>query len=191
MRIGCDVDGVLSDFNRAFIERATLVTRRDLFPPRPFEITTCDYPESYGYSHKEVSAVWDDIKRDPAFWSSLSAYVGAFDAVCLLRLRECTYGDEVYFITARPGYRPKFQTELWLRGNSGDPTWTPTVLISADKAGCVSALKLDKYIDDRIENVVATSGICKTYLMDRPWNRALDEKQYGITRVQSVKEMFL
>ena len=190
MRIGCDVDGVLADFNRAFIERVALVTRRDLFPPRPFEISTWNYPESYGYTSKEVSMVWAGIKRDPIFWSSLSAYSGTFDAISLLRLREWTRGDEVYFITARPGYRPKFQTELWLRANSGDPTWTPTVLISSDKAGCAGALRLDKYIDDRIENVVSVAPLCQTYLMDRPWTRALDEKQFGITRVTSVGEMF-
>jgi len=188
MRIGCDVDGVLADFNRSFIERVILVTKRDLFPPRPFDILTWNYPESYGYDSTEVSAVWDDIKRDPLFWSSLPAYVGAWDAINLLRLREQVYGDEVYFITARPGYRTKQQTELWLRANSGDPTWTATVLISSDKGSCAKALRLDKYIDDRLENVLATCPHCQTYLMDRTWNVANLERT-AIIRVQSVSQM--
>ena len=194
MRIGVDVDGVLADFNRSFIERVTVVTRKDLFPPRPFDIMTWDYPESYGYSDAEVSAVWDDVKRDPLFWSSLSAYVGTWDAIHALRLRESNNGDEVYFITARPGYRPKVQTEIWLRVNSGYPTWTPTVLISSDKAGCASALKLDKYIDDRVKNVVLVASTQQSqttvYVMDRPWNADFDCEAYGVTRVRSVQEMF-
>ena len=188
MRIGCDVDGVLADFNRAFIERTVLVTKKDLFPARPFDILTWNYPESYGYTSAEVSAVWKDVKRDPIFWSSLPAYVGTWDAINLLRLREVNDGDEVYFITARPGYRVKFQTEIWLQANSGYPTWTPTVLISSDKGGCAKALQLDRYIDDRTDNVYDVAGTgTRTYLMDRTWNRVL--VNCGIERVASVQEM--
>jgi uncharacterized HAD superfamily protein len=188
MRVGIDCDGVICDFNRNFIERTVLVTGRDLFPKRPFDILTWEYPESYGYSNSEVSKVWEDIKRDPTFWSGLPSYTGTFEALSMLRLREYNDGDEVYFITARPGYRPKQQTELWLRAHSGDPTWTPTVLISSDKGGCCKALKLDKYIDDRLENVEDASATgTDTYLMDRPWNR---QPHHGdIVRVTSVQEM--
>jgi 5'(3')-deoxyribonucleotidase len=193
MRIGVDVDGVLADFNRSFIERVCAVTKRDLFPVRPFDILTWDYPESYGYSNREVSAVWEDIKRDPTFWSGLPSFAGTFEALSMLRLREYNDGDEVYFITARPGYRPKQQTELWLRAHSGDPVWAPTVLISSDKAGCAKALRLDKYIDDKIDNVFDVCRISEatqTYLMDHTWNRTYDSEKDCVIRVRSVQEMF-
>ena len=53
MRIGFDVDGVLADFNKRFIERVIAITGRDLFPPRPFDIPTWNYPEHYGYTAEE------------------------------------------------------------------------------------------------------------------------------------------
>ncbi len=50
LKIGVDVDWVLANFNDSFIERVIKVTGEDKFPPRPFDITTWDYPQVYGYS---------------------------------------------------------------------------------------------------------------------------------------------
>lgn len=188
MKIGIDVDGVLADFNAAYIQRTIDITKHDFFPPRPFDILTWNYPESYGYTAKEVSAVWDSIKADPAFWFNLKPY---FDAPTMLELLQQyrDAGHDVYFITARPGLNPKAQTERWLEVYGPFHGSTPTVLISSQKGLCCRALEIDAYIDDRIENVVETSQICQTYLLNRPWNAGLDAPWYGITRVSTIEDM--
>lgn len=192
MRIGVDIDGVLADFNKAFIERVIHVTRKDLFPRRPFDIPTWNYPEHYGYSAKEVDTVWWHIINDTQFWARLPAYADTNAALRYLGDRISCHGDDVYFITARPGLEAKAQTEAWLLGH-----WplahVPelTVLISQHKGMCAAALDLDVYIDDRDLNVTAVA-LCRdasqtrVLLMDRPWNRDFDVTDLKIRRVTSV-----
>lgn len=192
MRIGCDIDGVLADFNTAFIDRVIAVTGRDLFPPRPFDITTWNYPQAYGYTADEVSAVWETINADRFFWRNLPRYESTFADLDYLAKQMLWFGSDVYFITARPGPTAKEQTEHWLRTH-----WPSlvvpslTVLISSEKALCAVALNLDVYIDDRRENVqsvaVARGSKTRTFVMDRPWNRdPVLEHGYGIIRTSTV-----
>lgn len=204
MKLGIDVDGVLADFNTRYIERCVAETGRDLFPPRPFDIQTWNYPESYGYTNEEVAKVWASIKADPFFWQMLDPYPGAVAALDYLKTRIAA-GDDVYFVTARPGIAAKSQTEAWLTA-----LWPsrerpmPTVLIASNKGLAARTLELDVYIDDRWENVVdvkVSRYQTAVFLMDRSWNQDQEETfntggrtvsrlvtaaDYGISRVSSV-----
>jgi hypothetical protein len=186
MRIGCDIDGVLADFNTAFIARVILVTGKDLFPVRPFDIPTWNYPEHYGYTGAEVSAVWESIKADDNFWASLPAYDDT--RATLFHLSNQQYmGDDIYFVTARPGVFAKQQTERWLRANGFT---NPTVLISSLKGHCAEALALDRYLDDRWENALSVADTPDTYpyLLVRPWNRGNNPQQHGIVEVTTIAD---
>ena len=187
-RYGCDVDGVLADFNIAFIQRVIDINAKDLFPPRPFDIPTWDYPQSYGYTQLEVSDAWASIIRDRTFWQNLPAYEDTKKFLAQLSA-ESIKGNDVYFITSRPGVAAKYQTEWWLTVHGF--ICTPTVLISSQKGKCVSALQCDKYIDDRWENAldVATTTGSEVYLLDRPWNQRW-ETPTGIRRISTFNEMF-
>lgn len=194
MRIGVDIDGVLADFNTPFIERVIQVTGKDLFPPRPFDIPTWNYPEHYGYTTVETSLVWDSITSDPWFWGGLPAYdTTALDLEVLDR--QVCKGHDLYFITSRPGLAAKYQTERWLRNQYNQLQSRPsmfTVLISSAKGLCAAALKLDYYIDDRSENITDVehcTDATAVFLMDRPWNHT-HILSTRCRRVSSVREMF-
>lgn len=192
MRVGVDVDGVLADFNEAYIRRMIDSSGRDLFPLRPFDITTWNYPESYGYTDLEVSYAWQTIKLGGAFWYSLKPYRDTSTALGILS-DLMMHGDDVYFITARPGINAKLQTENWIRERFPHLTRpTVTVLITPHKGLAARTLDLTHYIDDRWENCldVAAAGKTKTFLMDRPWNWGNDADRRDITRVSSIREMF-
>lgn len=169
LRIGFDVDGILADFNAAFIQRVISITGKDLFPPRPFDIPLWDYPQHYGYTEEECSKTWDDITADPNFWRNLPSYPGTREVISVLRDFQVE-GHEVYFITSRPGVFAKQQTEDWLRSYGFS---FPTVLICSKKGAAAEALKLTHYIDDRFENVIDVlqrNPSTTTYLLNRPWN---------------------
>ncbi len=197
MRIGIDIDGVLAQFNDAFILRVIQVTNKDLFPARPFDILTWHYAQSYGYTDTEVSAVWESIKADKYFWQRLGPYDTAeADLDALYDCQEA--GHEIYFITARPGIWVKRQTEIWIQTHGYYIRFRiPTVLISSHKGLCAQALNLDAYIDDKDENVMdvltRSFGKTKTFVMDRPWNQNVERHGgvYGMTpiRVSSVSQM--
>ncbi len=191
MRIGIDVDGVLADFNTAFILRVIKETGKDLFPRRPFDIPTWNYPESYGYTNDEVHAVWTAIKADPQFWLNLPPYADTLQSLSVLS-QKSHEGNDLYFVTSRPGINAKSQTEKWLRENGFKDR--PTVLISSEKGLCAEALNLDAYIDDRDLNVRDVSDArgqnTKTFLLDRPWNRGFSLEKHFITRIATLSEMF-
>lgn len=205
MIIGCDIDGVLADFNTSFIQRVINVTGRDLFPVRPFDIPCWNYPQHYGYSEAEVSSVWESIKADGMFWEQLPAYEGTAAAIQTLEERRRVHGDDIYFVTARPGIAAKGQTERWLMSHG---VYHPTVIISNQKGNVCEALKIEAYIDDRWENAldvaikpapysppclqqpVWASSSTKSYLMVRPWNKGNDSGRYGITEIVSVADAF-
>lgn len=178
---------MLADFNQSFIERVIKVTGKDLFPPRPFDIPTWDYPQFYGYTHEECSAVWENIKADDIFWYTLFPYDGAVEFMARLNSAE----HDIYFITSRPGIAAKMQTENWIEfynfGLQTEAFSYPTVLISSEKGMCARALKLDLYIDDRTENcldVNAASPTTRVVMLARPWNTA----QMGILRAESLQQ---
>lgn len=178
MVIGVDCDGVLCDFNKNYINLVIDVTGRDLFPPRPFEIGTWNYPESFGYTKKEVSASWDRIKESDSFWFSLSSYGEEVEKFAeFLEIIE----QPTYFITSRIGKDVKGQTEDWLYQHGFG---TPTVLISSEKGECCHALNIDYYIDDKNENC---QDVCKkspdtvVCMLARPWNQFID-----IPRIKSL-----
>jgi 5'(3')-deoxyribonucleotidase len=198
-RLGIDVDGCLADFNHPFIDRCVQVTGKDLFPPRPFDIPVWDYPQHYSYTADETSAVWENIKADPWFWYNLPTYPNTIQSLKAIA-RQRQLGDDVYFITSRPGLNAKDQTERWLFKHTWDiplANGSPTVLISSHKGLCAQALDLTHYIDDRDKNALDVASMhwkgepptVKTYLLDRPWNRACDADAYGIRRVASISEM--
>lgn len=187
MRIGIDIDGVLADFNTAFIPYYIDVTGHDQFPERPFDIPVWDYPQFYGYSDVEDKEVWKRISEDRSFWGTLPPYADIHRSANALLARE-TAGDDLYFITSRPGVNAKAQTEWWL--SQWMPVGRNTVLISSQKGLCARALDLDAYIDDRDRNifdVVTTHPKTSAYILDRPWNRT-PNVPLGAHRVKSVEE---
>ncbi len=185
MRIGVDVDGVLADFNVAFIKRIIRVTGQDLFPDRPFEIPMWDYPQHYGYTNAQIAAVWEDVKRDTCFWANLLPYTTT--RRFFQDLDVMAPGSDVYFITNRTGHLCRRQTENWLIAQGAGPR--PLIVISGDKAGWCQALNLDIYIDDNFENAVAVGKThTRSFLLNRPWNACFLLNQW-FDRIDDPSEM--
>lgn len=183
MKIGCDVDGVLADFNTAYVARIKEVTGRNLFADPPL-MNQWSYAEAAGYTPRELRRVWDNINADEHFWFRLDPYPDIADACDWMRQSK----DDIYFITARSGATTKRQTEEWF---AYEGFRRATILLSSGKALCCDALRLDSYLDDRFENAcdVASNSDTRAFLLTRPWN-----VQYctpsGVTRVASLGEFF-
>lgn len=187
MRLGIDIDGVLADWNHAFITLLVKTSGRDLFPPRPFPITMWHYPALYQYTPREITTAWSNIHHSGNFWESLPGYPETRHVATALQARETLRRDDLYFITARPGLHAKVQTESWLMKQG---IFKPTVLLSERKGHCALALDLDAYIDDRLENirdVVWASPGTRAFLLTRDWNVHYPTP-VGATRVASVVE---
>lgn len=175
LRLGFDLDGVFVNFQQAFTELFVTLTGRDLFPPRPFDAPCWDYPQHFGYTDAESDQVWAHIKASDTFWQQLPQYAHASSAMYLIYALS-HQRHEVYFVTSREGVRVKAQTERWLSNRLIG--YVPTVLLSdgaGHKAEIAAALRLDGFIDDKYENVVAVRHALPhglVYLFNQPWNDA-------------------
>lgn len=176
MIIGIDVDGVLADFNPAYIDLIIDVHGEDLFPSRPFAIPTWDYPEFYGYSTEVMHEVWKEIAQPELdFFRGLVAYPGAEKFI-----EELNNQDNVYYITTRPGVCAKVQTEQWLLEHGAN---NPTVLISKEKQHVCRGLKVDTFLDDKASTcAMVVPYVPYTFMLEQTWN-------YEVAGVQRVKTL--
>lgn len=193
MRIGCDIDGVIANWNDAFIPRVIQLTGRNLFGAG-YVPTVWEYPTAAGYTREELLKVLDDVEHDAFFWRNLECYHGeqVIQALDTLNLRQARGKDDIYFITNRKGVFAKWQTERWLKSHGMSD---PTVLLTKNKGLACAALELDAYIDDNLDNVkdvvIQCSILCQPFLCDRPWNQTprdfIDEAEIPV--VKSLWEM--
>ena len=192
MRIAFDCDGVLADFNTAFLQRLTEVSGRALAEPdrttRRFLPGSWHWPQDLGYTSREIDAAWRSTE-DGQWWEDLSPLPGV--PTFLNRLHEWAYDDpqhEVVFLTSRQRRSPflKQQTERWLaaRGFGGGGGFEaqppfPTVLVDVQHKGDVChALGLEALVDDRPSHLAEARRACgpsfQTFLRAAPYN--LDTK---------------
>lgn len=171
MIIGCDVDGVLADFDSGYQRFLAWKSR-----------TPSDTIDPLTY-----------ITTSRAFWYSLFPYEDSRADLALV-LAELEHRHTLYFITARPGTSAKRQTEAWLMRwlpyeTTSFGTYHPTVIIASDKAAAAHALHLDVYVDDRLDDAVRVAPFARSYLLDRPYN-AGETAAAGVVRITSLAEMF-
>ena len=178
MKLGIDIDGVLAEFNTAF---------KKFFPriPDDFVPDVWDWPKKYGATDEEIEEAWDILRDSSDFWRRLSPYPEMAEQSKVINDLSAD-GHEIYFITAREGWCAKFETETWLRRHG---IAFPTVILSSSgyrKGDICSALDLHAMLDDSLDNVRVISNVCRTYLLDRPWNQ--QEDVTCVTRVTSISQ---
>lgn len=166
-----DVDGVLADFSTGY---DAICRRLSIAAPGP------EAP----WDAKWDAKVWAEIRSSVDFWLDLQSLVS--DAV-FARIQRIA--EPVYFVTARPGTRTKWQTEEWLKDRG---VYEPTVIVTGKKAEFAHAVGVTHAIDDKASNAVAIQYMApkaKSYLLDAPYNR-FDHAALGskVIRVHTVSE---
>lgn len=197
LTIGVDIDGVLSDFCTTFKDRMIEVTGVDLFPPCVISPPVWTWPQHFGYTDEQVRRTWDLLQKDYLFWECLTPYQET--TKFLRRLGE--FGDDIYFITSRPGVDGKLQSERWLEQHGYPMPTVINVLPDAAekqtgtgplKAMVAKALRLTHFIDDRADNCREVKLACpetQVFLLHHNYNRAEQEElqSLGIVVIHSVQ----
>jgi 5'(3')-deoxyribonucleotidase len=171
VKIGVDIDGVLADFNSAFIDLVREVTGVSLPPVSDSYPDTWAYHRAGGVDEAGDNMLWSTIVGGQ-FFRMLRPLPFAVTALHRLSKREMS-GDHVYYISTRPGPFSKAQSEDWLRDLL---SYRPTVIISSHKGAIAEGLELDVMIDDKPENLEAVNdryACCQTVLVDAPYNRSV------------------
>ena len=167
-RIGVDVDGVLADFNTAFVALILQVTGKVV----PLPPLTWHYHLEH-ITKEEHNAVWEVI-NDPGaeFLLNMDPLGDPLYLRSVLADLHYAWGADLYFITSRPGREAKRHTEMWLQDHLD--VKHPTVLIDKGGKGPIArGLNLTHFIDDRpenIEDVAHWSPSTRVFLFDAPYN---------------------
>jgi len=179
LHVGIDVDGIVADFNTAFMDLFVKLTGEDRFgTPRP-DITCWNYStEQFGYTKEQDRTVWQAIIRGDSFWRDLPPYKGTLEFLTTLS----AMGVRVTFITSRVGQNVVGQTRDWLTAN-GYPY--PEVIISSNKGDTCRRIGVTHYLDDKNENCtdVAGRGV-STWMLAHPYN----QEQPGVPRITALGE---
>ena len=162
LRIGCDLDGVLADFAKAYHEVEVRLFGREESAragnpedqddqSEPSEERTP--PDAARRHRRRSDAVWAAIKATPDFWMGLRPIEP--DAVRRLHALMLEHRWEVFFITQRPptvGDTVQRQTQRWLIAQGFD---MPSVLvIPGSRGAAAAALSLHYHMDDSATNCV-------------------------------------
>jgi hypothetical protein len=172
MKFGIDLDGVLADWVTSF---SALLAQK--FGEKQLDLSTWDWPQASGYSTPQVEAAWTTVADSENFWKALPKYPTTEADLFWLHKR-WVMGDDIYFITSRPGHMVKQQSEEWLNAFNGYGAYAvpnPTVILTSQKGLVCKALGITHFVDDRIENVMdvfTQSPGTLAYLFDRPWNHS-------------------
>lgn len=168
IKLGIDLDGCLANFTDSY---AKLLTRRSGIP---FPPSSDEFPREWfwdraaGITREIEGETWSkDILKSKNFWQNLAPLPNAKPAIRWLN-RLAKSGNEVYYITNRPGDTSKHQTEKWLYELGMN---YPTVITTADKLPFVKAIKLDFYVDDKTETIqeIAAANLPNLRLYLREW----------------------
>lgn len=174
MRIGIDVDGVLSD---------TLVAIHKKF--KGWDTSKGWYG---GFTKEEFDAVWADAKNQYGFWFHIPP-VSDIDYFALQKLSRL---HDLYFITDRfdtKGGSAITQTSDWVKHVLGIDR-AAGVIVTKHKGAAASLLNLDYFIDDKPENcfsVYEAVPNCKVYLCTLPHNASHADEPF-LPRVADFNE---
>jgi hypothetical protein len=174
-----DVDGVLADFTYAFTKEAGIE------PVSSSEQEHWDIPQVPRDLFRET---WKKVITVPWWWTSLPCIASRQD-IDALRALTMEPDYQVVFCTNREGNpNPQRQTRFWL----SELDIVANVVLSKRKGDVARAIDAAYAIDDKPENVacihwIADSKPCKSYVLDRPYNREF-KLPSKVRRVYSVAE---
>lgn len=178
--IGCDIDGVLADFGRGYLDLLSSITGREADPAF---VPSC-YDDFEVPPEAEMVA-WAWITAHPEFWLTLPAYPST--GGLLSALDDARSDHEVYFVTGRPkSAATKRFTEEWLRQQGATD---PTVLLAVEKGSVAAGLQLGLMIEDcpvQVQSIRVQSPM--THLIVAAWsyNQEVDTVRVPVEEVEAL-----
>lgn len=161
LRIGLDIDDVLSNFCKAYCER--------------FSMTM---PEFWNFDREFLPRLKETME-DKDFWTGLPVMTNPSDLPF----------EPACYITSRS--IPKAWTEEWLDKNGFAAVPVYQVGVDGSKVECAKNAKLDMFVDDRYDNFVElTNAGIFTYLYSRPHNERYNVGHRRIEKLSDIVERF-
>ncbi|MDH5463587.1 MAG: hypothetical protein OEW49_04700 [Nitrosopumilus sp.] len=174
LRIGIDIDGVLTDFVKEFIKS---VNKRYKITLSEQDIREHDLYKVLGIPSKDLIEMVMEV-----FPKDLAPQEGSVESV-----NELSKKHEIYIITAREPETLDV-SKNWLKQH-GIPYKKLAFMKEGDKHKFIEKDHLDIVIDDNLKEITNWIGIVPHIIvLDHPWNQSLNVKNY-FHRAKDWKEI--
>lgn len=187
MRIGIDIDGVLTDIERFIADYGTKFSVENHLP---INITVGEYDENKAFH-------WTD-EQDLEFWNQYLEYYATkylardFASEVIHKLKE--EGHEIYIVTARNewGLPPESYGKMrefvkeWLKDN--DIYYDKIIYTEENKLPYCVGNYIELMIEDRDKNVKEISSKLPVLCFDCQYNKGVEGR--NITRVYSWYDVY-
>lgn len=184
MRIGIDIDGVLTDINAFLLENG-----HKFFKGKRFVANSNAYSlkKMYNCSEEDEEEFWN--KYYLKYFFKAKCEKDAIDVIKSLRLR----GFEIYIITGKNYVKNealyKKILEFWLKKNKIE--YDKLLVCSEDNIVCDKYYicknnAIDIMFEDRIDQAYAIAGTCRVFLRERKYNKYYDK----IEHVSGFKDFY-
>lgn len=171
MRIGIDIDGVLTDEHRFIIDYGTKYLN-DEGIRYTFHQDIYDSPNSFEITKDQYDAFW----RKYLVYYSENSLIRPFASEVIQKLKQ--ENNEIYIITSRSftTYENEYQQKMqnivkkWLAKNN---ILYDEILFSTNKAEIVKKMNIDVMVEDKPENILVIAKIIPVICYNHPYNEKL------------------
>lgn len=179
MKIGIDIDGVLTDISKFYLDYgAKFAFENNIEPiiadPNEYEIE--EILDLKKGAHKEF---WE--KYDEFYTKKI--YTREFAAEVIDKLK--SNGNEIHIITARNQEKEEIWTRDWLQNNS---IYYDKLEFTDKKVEYCKENNIDLVIEDNVNNVLALSKMIPVICLDNRYNKECEGK--NITRCYSWYDIY-
>jgi hypothetical protein len=188
--IGIDCDGIQFDFGELFSHIINELFHENYPIFKDEDSPSWEWGAWHPAGPERIAQAWEYVYTIPDFYEK-EKLINPAELKYMIGKLNNHPKINVYFITSRKetsGRKILQQTIYQLKLIGWD---NPQVIVSFAKGGIARILDLKYFIDDRAENcaeVALYNPSTKVYVMDRPYNRFLQEKYFKITRTDSLIE---
>ena len=180
MRIGIDIDGVLTDLSRFYLDYGA----KFAFENHMYKIVN---PNGYGIddilnlekgSYRDFWLKYDD-------YYTKKIYTREFASEVIEKLKN--EGNEIHLITARNPKKEQDEswTTDWLKENN---IYYDNLTFTNEKLDCCKNNNIDLMIEDTVNNIVSISKIIPVICFDTRYNQGCEGK--NITRCYSWYDIY-
>ena len=181
LRIGLDMDGVLTSFYSGFKKLIKDIHGVDIPEEHPSKWYWCrDY-----LTRKQEDVIWREVYKSKTFWRELPVCPKlALDDY--KRIRELCETDEVFIVThtvSNDLYQVSYQRLDWLAEYCGLERHKYTLVITDKKIDYINSVGLDFYIDDKPSFLRESSKCLATSIIKMNWEYNEDVDVFGVNNV--------
>lgn len=181
MRIGIDIDGVLTNLEQFLLDYGTKFNYENNIENK-VNVSAYDEYQAFGWTKEQGDKFWNTYLK----YYVLNSKPRKFAKEVIDKLKE---NNEIYIVTARNEYGllpediGKMQefTKRWL--NNNEIYYNKLVFSGEDKLQYCKNNNIDILIDDSDKNIKEVSSYIKVFCMDAPYNKSCEGK--NIVRVHS------